>query len=157
MELTPDWDCVADTVMGGVSRARIASVREEDRDATRLTGQVSLENDGGFVQMATDLGPHGSACDASAFTGVRIDVKGNGETYEVRLRTTDLTRPWQSYRAAFEAPAIWTTLDFPFADFAPHRTDRPFDPARLRRIGILAIGKVMRADIAVSRLALYRD
>ena len=156
MELALDWEFVADTVMGGVSQGRIRAVTLAGRDATALTGRVSLENDGGFVQMAADLRADGGGYDASGFAGIEIDVCGNGETYDLRLRTTDLTRPWQSYRVDFSAPADWVTHRFAFADFEAHRTDVPFDPSGLRRLGILAIGHAFDADVAVAAVRLYR-
>lgn len=154
MELTPNWEFVADAVMGGVSNGRLTRETLQGRASTRLTGQVSLENNGGFVQMAFNLSPDGRVFDASDWSGIELDVLGNGETYDVRLRTADLTRPWQSYRAAFMAPGAWTTVQLPFSGFVPHKTDAPFDPRRLRRIGVLAIGRVMSADVAISAVRL---
>lgn len=154
LNLTPDWEYVADRVMGGVSTGQITS-DPGTPGAVRLTGRVSLENNGGFVQMAFDLQKDGGAFDASAFTGVEIEVKGNAEQYDLRLRTDQLTRPWQSFRTDFTAPAAWTTLRIPFSDFQSHKTDATFDPARLRRIGVLAIGRVFDADVSVARIALY--
>ena len=156
MELALDWEFVADTVMGGVSQGRIRTVTRAGRAAMALTGRVSLENDGGFVQMAADLVPGGGAFDANGYAGIEIDVCGNGETYDLRLRTTDLTRPWQSYRVDFVAPADWVTHRFAFADFEAHRTDVPFDPTGLRRLGIVAIGHAFDADVAVAAVRLTR-
>ena len=155
LTLTPDWEYVADRVMGGVSTGEISVEERDGRAATRLTGSVSLDNNGGFVQMAFDLQPDGSAFDASAYTGVAITVRGNGEDYDLRLRTDQLTRPWQSFRTDFTAPPEWTTLRIPFDAFQSHKTDAAFDPPRLRRIGILAIGRVFKADVSVAEVALY--
>lgn len=154
MELEPRWEYVSDRVMGGVSNGKIAAVVLEGRSSSRLTGQVSLEKNGGFVQMAFDL--PGPAFDASAWTGLEIDVYGNGEAYDLRLRTTALTRPWQSFRATFVAEPRWQTIRIPFAEVAAHRTEAAFNAAELRRIGVLAIGRVFDADVAVARVALYR-
>lgn len=156
MNLELDWTYVADDVMGGVSRGQACAAVIDGRPAMRLTGDVSLDNDGGFIQMASDLTTDGSALDASGFTGLEIDLIGNGETYDLRLRTTDLTRPWQSYQADITAPTAWTTHRIAFATFEAHRTDAPFRATQLRRIGILAIGRVFHADVAVSSLRLYR-
>lgn len=155
IDLKPDWDYVADTVMGGVSTGQSRNQVVQGRTAVRLTGTVSLENNGGFVQIAFDLAG-GGTFDAGGFTGIELDVAGNGETYDLRLRTDALTRPWQSFRTEFTAPGQWTTVQLPFSAFRAHRTDAEFDPARLRRIGILAIGREMQADIAVSGVRLYR-
>ena len=154
IELTPSWEFVADTVMGGVSSGQISTEKIAGRVATRLTGDVSLENNGGFVQMAFDINEDGSAFDASRFNAIELDVIGNSETYDLRLRTPDLTRPWQSYRASFMASPNWTTVSIPFSDFAPHKTEVPFDPRGLRRIGVLGIGRVFSAHVAVSSVHL---
>lgn len=151
MQLDPTWEFVADAVMGGVSRGEIS----RKGTATRLTGTVSLQNNGGFVQMAFDTTPDGSSINASRFTGIELEVRGNGEVYDLRLRTDELRRPWHSFRTAFTATSEWQTLRFPFTDFEPHRTDVSFDPARLRRIGVLAIGRVFEADVTVARVSLY--
>jgi adhesin HecA-like repeat protein len=156
MNLTPDWQFVADTVMGGVSTGQARWDEVAGRRALHLTGDVSLDNNGGFVQVAGDLVASGTLLDASGWTGIAFDTYGNGEAYEVRLRTDALTRPWQSFRAEFIAPPDWTTHHIPFTAFTPHRTEAAFDPARLRRIGFLAIGREMTADLAITGLHLYR-
>jgi len=155
VHLNPEWEYVADTVMGGVSTGQINVEDVAGRAATRLTGTVSLDNNGGFVQMAFDLLPDGTGLDASGYTGIEIDVLGNGEAYDLRLRTDALTRPWQSFRTEFTAPSEWTTIRLPFTDVTPHRTDAAFDPTQLRRIGMLAIGRAFEADIAVSAIRFY--
>ena len=149
------WELISDRVMGGVSNGALTRQQVSGRAALRLTGTVSLENNGGFLQMALDLRPDGGAVDARGHGGLALDVLGNGERYNVHLRTADVTRPWQSYRAAFTAPAQWTTLHLPFADFAPHRLDAPLDLSSLRRIGIVAIGRTFEADIALGGLRFY--
>ncbi len=156
MELDPKWEFVSDQVMGGVSRGQVRYARVDGRRAARLTGEVSLDNNGGFVQMAFDLAEDGGPQDLSAWIGIAMDISGNGEGYEIRLRTSQLTRPWQSYRAGFTAAPGWQTLCFPFDGFAPHRVDLPVDPTQVRRIGLLGIGRVFHVDIAVSDVRLYR-
>ena len=153
--ITPIWEFVADKVMGGRSTGQIVETRIDGRDAMRLEGEVSLENDGGFIQMATDLSRNGEPLDATAFAGIEIDVQGNDESYELRIRTTDLTRPWQSYRHTFTASPEWRTVRIAFEELEAYRTDAPFDPARLRRLGIVAIGRVFQADVAVAGLRFY--
>jgi hypothetical protein len=156
MDLTLDWAFVADIVMGGVSQGRLAREIVAGRPATRLTGRVSLENGGGFLQMAADI-DDGRAVNLSDWTGIALDVTGNSEGYELRLRTSDLTRPWQSYRAPFTAPPDWRTIRVAFADLDSHRTEAPFDPGAVRRIGVLAIGRVFDADISIAAIRLWRD
>ena len=156
MDITRPWEFVADTVMGGVSSGHIKTLTIKGRMATRLTGDVSLENNGGFVQMAFDINDDCSTFNASGFDGVEIDVLGNDESYDLRLRTSELTRPWQSYRASFTAVPEWREIRLPFGALEPHRLNTPLDVKRLRRIGLVAIGRAFFADLAVSELGLYR-
>ncbi|MFO7477759.1 MAG: CIA30 family protein [Methyloceanibacter sp.] len=122
------------------------------RPAVRMRGEVSLENNGGFVQMSLDLSADGKAMDCSGWRGIEIDVFGNGEDYSVHLRTEDLSRPWQSYRQGFKADPEWRTVQLPFDKFAPYRTDVPLNTRRLRRIGMVAIGRAFSADLSVGGL-----
>ena len=103
-----------------------------------------------------DLSQSGETLDASAYTGIRLVVRGNGEQYSVHLRTPDVVRSWQSYRAQFHAGSSWATIDIPFDAFTRHRIELPLDTTRLRRIGLVAIGRAFSADLMVSRLSLYR-
>jgi hypothetical protein len=149
------WALVSDGVMGGLSSGRLEPAVLGGRRCLRLTGRVRLENDGGFLQMALDLAPGGGPVDAAGFAGIALTVRGNAETYGVHLRTTDLARPWQSFRVGFTAPPDWTVHRLPFGAFGPHRTDVPFNPARLRRIGLIAIGRAFTADLAVAELRFF--
>jgi Complex I intermediate-associated protein 30 (CIA30) len=147
-----NWQLFTDQVMGGVSKAIMIRDAIAGRAAICMRGDVSLENNGGFVQIALDLSPDGRVVDASAWSGVELDVFGNGEDYGVHLRTDALTRPWQSYRQIFTAHAEWRTVQLPFDHFVPYRTDVPLDTYRLRRIGVVAIGRAFSADLALSGL-----
>ena len=73
----------------------------------------------------------------------------------MHLRTSELTRPWQSYRASFVASPAWRAIRFPFADFVPHRTETPLNIHLLRRIGIVAIGRAFSADVAIGGVRFY--
>ena len=141
-----------DQVMGGVSNGMMVREIIAGRNAVRMHGEVSLENNGGFVQIALDLAPDGQAVDVSDWRGIELDVCGNGEEYNAHLRTEDLTQPWQSYRQRFLSQPQWRTVPLPFQDFAPYRTDIPLDTRRLRRIGIVAIGRAFSANLAISGL-----
>ena len=150
------WELVTDGVMGGVSAGQLRRETVAGRPALRLTGTVRLENNGGFVQMALDLAPPGRLLDASAWEGIALAVLGNGEGYGLHLRSDATTRPWQSWRQDFVATPDWQLLRLPFAGFRPHRIDGPLDPARLRRLGLVAIGRAFAADLALGGLWLWR-
>ena len=149
------WELISDRVMGGVSNGTLAHSIIEGRPALRMTGTVSLENDGGFLQMALDLRPDGRGVDASSYTGLALDILGNDQRYNLHLRTADVTRPWQSYRAEFIAPHHWTTIKLPFSEFTPHRLTAPLDLSSLRRVGLVGIGRAFAADLALGDLRFY--
>tara|TARA_R100000935_G_scaffold9126_1_gene18761 strand:+ start:2854 stop:3333 length:480 start_codon:yes stop_codon:yes gene_type:complete len=155
IQLKPNWEFISDTVMGGVSEGSVAEEIVGGRNATALRGKVSLDNNGGFIQMAFDLCEDGSVVDASAMDGIEIEVWGDGDTYDVRLRTAQLTKPWQSFRTDFVAQLRWQKIRVPFSSLVSHRVDAVFDPMCLRRIGILAIGSERSAYIAVSDIGFY--
>lgn len=150
------WQLVTDQVMGGVSNGTLVSGTVVGRPALRMRGDVSLENNGGFVQMALDLAPDREVVDASRWEGIELDVMGNDEVYGVHLRTDAIARPWQSYRQSFRAGAAWQTVQLAFADFVPHRIDVPLDVRRLRRIGLVAIGRAFSADLALGGVRFFR-
>lgn len=154
-KLGTPWRGFSDQVMGGISQGTIALTEIDGRRCLRLKGDVRLENSGGFIQMALDLGLEGQTLDASAYTGVFVVVRGNGESYGFHLRTPDCVRPWQSYRARFIAGPDWQEIRLPFDRFGPHRLTAPLDRRRLRRLGLVAIGRAFHADLAVSTVGLY--
>ncbi len=149
------WDLFTDQVMGGVSRGSLDSEMVDGVQSLRMRGAVNLENNGGFIQMSLNLRADEGPFDARRYDGIEIDVLGNDETYNVHLRTTYTTRPWQSYRQSFVAVSTWQTLRLPFSGFSPHRIERQLDLMTLKRIGLVAIGREFEADLRISKLALY--
>lgn len=149
------WRLFTDGVMGGVSQGSLSVAAVDSRPCLRLSGDVSLDNNGGFVQMALDITEQDAGV-ADAYRGVLIDVYGNGETYNMHLRTAQTRLPWQSYRISFDAPPVWRTLHLPFTGFQPYRTSEALQVAELRRIGVVAIGRAFHADLCVGRVAFYR-
>ncbi len=150
------WRLVTDGVMGGVSRGQLTLDNIENKACLRLRGDISLENNGGFIQAALDL-TRKTTFDASDYSGVMLEVYGNAEDYNVHLRTDDVWLPWQSYRASFPAPVGWHTVHLPFSGFTGYRISSSLDLERLERIGIVAIGRAFKADLCVAGVALYRD
>ena len=151
------WALISDRVMGGVSAGTMRREMVDGHEAIRMQGGVSLENNGGFLQVALDLGDAGSEVDARNWTGIKLDVFGNDQVYNLHLRTSDIHRPWESYRQSFCAPSRWTTVNLPFSEFVMHRTERPLNLARLRRIGIVAIGREFEADVSIADIRFYAD
>lgn len=154
--LGTSWRLITDGVMGGVSNGQLTLDTIGSKTCLRLRGDVRLDNSGGFVQAALDITGE-TAFDASAYSGVILEVYGNAQQYNLHLRTDDVWLPWQSYRATFHAPADWHTVRLPFTEFTGSRIGTPLNIKRLERIGIVAIGRAFKADLCLARLALYRD
>jgi hypothetical protein len=151
--LGPVWRFFTDGVMGGVSTGGMTLQTVHGRSALCLRGQVRLENNGGFIQMALELP---ALPEAKHWRGVELDVLGNTHRYGVHLRNAGMTAPWQAWRASFDATPEWRTVRLPFEAFEPHRTAGSLDAASLRRIGLVAIGERFDAELCLARLALYR-
>ena len=148
------WRMIADGVMGGVSQGSLSPDSKGDKDCLRLRGNVRLENSGGFVQAALDI-EHTAASNASPYQGLLLVIYGNNEEYSLHLKTNDVWLPWQSYRASFQAPAHWRTVKLPFKSFTGYRIGKALNTDRLKRIGIVAIGRAFTADLCIAKLALY--
>lgn len=150
-----NWQFFTDQVMGGVSNGRMVKEIVAGRAAIHMQGDVSLENNGGFIQVSLDLAATDKVFDAGAWKGIEIEVYGSVAEYELRLRTAGLSRPWQSYRQVFKTFPEWKTIQLPFSLFTPHRTKLPLNIQLLRRLGLVAIGKSFTADLALSSIRLF--
>ncbi len=105
------WYVVNDGVMGGISRSRATL---SDHGTLLFSGTVSLENNGGFASIRHD---------AQLFTladgsGIRLLVKGDGKTYQLRVRTSDRF-DGIAYKVNFTTDqGVWQEFRFPWEEFA---------------------------------------
>lgn len=150
-----EWQLVTDNVMGGMSKGQLSLANIEGRSCLRMQGEVSLENNGGFVQVARDL-PDNILNNIVSYKGLMLEVYGNDERYNVHLRTQDIVHPWQSYRASINLTPKWQSLYLPFAEFSPYRIDKELDISCLTRMGLVAIGRQFNADLCLGKIGLYR-
>ncbi len=151
------WSYLSDRVMGGVSNGQMQFEEHEGRKCLRLTGSVKLDNNGGFIQARVGLHPRGRSFDARAFKGIVLSVKGNGESYELHIRTQQTRFPWQYYGATFTTNGQWQEIKVPFAKFTAGTARGPMSLQSLRSVGIVAIKKAFDADLRVDRIAFYRE
>jgi len=150
-----EWRLLTDGVMGGVSEGQLTLATIADRQCLRMRGDVKLDNNGGFVQIALNLSKQ-VIKDIETYTGLMLQVYGNDEEYNIHLRTADVWLPWQSYRATFAAPRAWKTLYIPFTEFKPYRIRKVLNINKLQRIGIVAIGREFKADLCIGQVGLYK-
>ena len=147
------WQFVADTVMGGVSSGEVAFESEGAVTYAHMTGRVSTENNGGFIQIRTEVS--GAVPDEA--TGLRLIVRGNNQRYFVHLRTNGTVLPWQYYQAGFDVSRSWTEIRLPFAAFeASGGMLRMIPRAQgIRSVGIVAYGRDHDAEIDVREVGFY--
>lgn len=131
---------VNDGVMGGRSSSRFEAARE---GYGVFSGTVSLENNGGFASFRLPLGP----TVMMGATKVVLRVRGDGQRYQVRLRSG---RRWDgvAFAAGFDTTAgRWSTVELPLSDFEPSfrgyrpRGVGPVDPAEVGQVGIMITDK----------------
>ncbi len=154
--LGTNWAAVTDGVMGGVSQMRMSVETLDGVRCYRMLGRVSTENRGGFIQMALPLTANRSDLDGSAYRGVRLRVRGNGEAYAVHMRTAKNWLPWDYFSAEFNATPEWRSVELPFDQFQRSRGTGALDQRRLQRIAIVGIGRNFEANVCMSELELYR-
>lgn len=158
-ETVRNWHPQNDVVMGGVSSSEMTHASDTDAPggAARFGGDVSLERGGGFAQVLHD----DTMFDLTGFHGIELLVRGDGRTYQLRLRT-DAARV--SYARSFVAPDEWRRVRLPFADFeATFRgrdvPDAPeLDPATIRSVGFLIADRQAGAfELLIGEVSAYRE
>ncbi|RXJ51244.1 CIA30 family protein [Gelidibacter gilvus] len=105
---TTNWLVVNDGVMGGLSKG---SMSMNDAGNGLFSGSVTTENNGGFSSVKYGF----SIKDVSRFKSVKLRVKGDGKTYQFRMKS-DQTKEY-SYVNEFQTSGDWEIITLPFADF----------------------------------------
>lgn len=147
------WEFIADGVMGGVSDGRADFADDGATTYVRLTGTVSTENNGGFIQVRRLL----TAPFPVGTEGLSLVTRGNTETYYLFIRTTEMTRPWHFYNAAFVPGPDWDEIRISLAEFTRSHDflAQPIDPQTVTSVGIAAYGRDHTADLSVASVKLY--
>lgn len=149
------WRGLTDRVMGGVSNAELESTSVAGKNCIRLTGNVTRENNGGFVKMALYFGSNYKELDGSTYKGISLLVYGNNEDYNLHVRTSDCRGHSESYRLTFFAKSEWQRMRIPWDAFTANKVDAPLNSSTLQRIGILGWMREFEADIALAEISLY--
>jgi len=150
------WRPVDDVVMGGVSRS---SFERAGAGVARFSGNVSLENFGGFASVRTPP----RDWDAAGAQAFLLRVRGDGKTYKFTVRTSDGFDGIQ-YQSRFSTTAgEWTDVRLPVREFVATFRGRkvPFaaslDPAKARAIGFMISDKQAGPfELLVDRIAIER-
>lgn len=117
-----EWRIVNDDVMGGVSKS---TLRLTDEGHGRFSGQISLDNNGGFASM--QLNKIFKLEEDKKFIVLR--VKGDGKRYEFRLKAS-LSQS-ESYVYPFDTSGQWEELKLPISEFYPQFRGRKLNSSNL--------------------------
>ncbi len=120
------WITINDTIMGGSSQATC----ESESAGLLLKGNV-IEENGGFISCRSPL--RSTPLDLSSFTGIQIEVDGQGRTLKFAITCRD---PLTSFSKSFSGGVKWvsefctkeqgtTLVQIPFDDFEPSIRAKP--------------------------------
>ena len=102
------WYVVNDSVMGGISNSQVLY----ENDNLVFTGNVSLANNGGFASIRTLLD-----LQSQDITKIMLRVKGDGQTYQLRLRTNEYMDGAAYTRSFSTTKSEWLNIEFLPEDF----------------------------------------
>jgi hypothetical protein len=149
------WQYISDQTMGGISNGQAILDKDGDMLFARLTGNVSTANNGGFIQIRTTFSFVDLINSDKNLRGVRINTKGNGETYHIFIRTSEDISYRDFYSAMFTANNNWEIVDLPFAKFKHRYSNKSLDGNDIRTFGIVAYGRNFFSDVSVSEISFY--
>ena len=144
------WKYISDNVMGGISTGE---VHYQENVAT-LTGNVSTENNGGFIQIMTKMSP---SINISDYKGIYLKVFGNNKKYYIFIRTPLTIAPWQYYSFDFISPNKWQEIKAPFLEFEKSNFYQPkkLSNQKIKSIGLVAAFDNFQSDICLGEIGLY--
>jgi len=105
------WTTTHDTVMGGRSSGEIS---QSPSETLLFQGNVSLENNGGFVSARTAL----PIQPLTQSAGIEIRVKGSGRTYQFSCSHKGIPLRGGGYWQSFDTlDSEWETIQLPWGNF----------------------------------------
>ena len=148
------WQFFTDGVMGGKSSGKAIIENYMDKLCYRMKGNVTTENNGGFIQMRVRIEPSIASFD---YKGIYLNAFGNNHKYAIHIRTPFTIAPWQYYSSSFMLPNKWVNIQLPFSDFKKSNFYQPRSLLyqQIKTIGIVAAFDDFYADIAMSEIGFY--
>ena len=144
------WSFLTDQVMGGVSSGNVEFISIENNIVAHVTGKVSTENRGGFIQIRRNLNKIN--LENSKF--IDITAKGNNQKYFIHLRTTGTILPWQYYQIDFNVKNEFQVFRLPIETFKRSSSflNNKINSKKITSIGIVAFGRNHFADIFIKEV-----
>lgn len=128
-----NWRIVNDVVMGGRSSA---AFELDENGHGVFTGNVSLENNGGFASVRYRF----PEVKVNHHKSIQLKVKGDGKRYQFRIKASRYDR--HSYIVYFDTNEKWQTITIPLAEMYPtfrgYQLDIPnFEADQIEEIAFL--------------------
>ena len=117
-----NWRIQDDVVMGGRSDSQL---KMTDENYAHFSGNVSLENDGGFcsIHQTVENNPYAISNKSDAFV---LHLKGDGKNYNFRVRTPN-GRHSYGYTFATKDDGQWERVSIPFHKMEAEFHGEPVD------------------------------
>ena len=148
----PDtWRPITDQVMGGISNLSIS----HSDGVFAMTGEVSTENNGGFVRLSNRIDINNND-----FKGIKFKAKGNNESYEVHVTLKGLKiPPWSYFSKSFAVTNEWKDYKINFKDLKASSgfSASSMKARNIRDISIAGYGRDFVVDLKVKDISLYTD
>ncbi len=148
------WAFFTDGVMGGLSEGKAIISKVDGINCYHMTGNVTTENNGGFIQIRNQLKP---TISTKKYKGIYLKVFGNNEDYALHIRTALTLAPWQYYKYSFKTFSEWKEIRAPFSEFKKSNSYQPSNliGQNINSIGLVAGFKDFNADICLSEIGFY--
>ena len=148
------WSFVTDGVMGGLSEGAAKLDKIDNVPCYRMIGNVTTENNGGFIQIMTKMSP---SINISDYKGIYLKVFGNNKKYYIFVRTPLTIAPWQYYSFDFISPNKWQEIKAPFLEFEKSNFYQPkkLSNQKIKSIGLVAAFDNFQSDICLGEIGLY--
>ena len=148
-----NWEFISDQVMGGVSLGRFEVLKEKSVNFLRMTGNVSLENNGGFIQVRKKV----YQSIEGNIKRIKLTTRGNRSDYFIHLRTKYTILPWQYYQLKFKVSYQWQTKILNINEFTRSGSLLPkvINPRYIKSIALVAFGREHDVELDIAEIIFF--
>ena len=143
-----DWYGVTDRVMGGKSNLQVEFVEE----TFILRGNVTTQNNGGFVRLVQDI-----KLNDDALSGISFLARGNDEVYEIHATLKGVKMPPWSYMShSFQVTDEWKRYEIYFKDLkSSGYSARKMKPKNINNIAFAGYGRDFDVNLMVKDISIF--
>ena len=143
-----DWYGVTDRVMGGKSNLQVEFVKE----TFILRGNVTTQNNGGFVRLVQDI-----KLNDDALSGISFLAKGNDEVYEIHATLKGMkVPPWSYMSHSFQVTEEWKRYEIYFKELkSSGYSARKMKPKNIKNIAFAGYGKDFNVNLMIKDISVF--